>query len=259
LPWILNNVPQCHHHQWKTFLYFSHFLLIFWLYAGRLPYLEVYPRPWKYYPTSSLTMSTIPQFYLIFLTFYDYFWIDYHIWMSILNPEHISKCDHHKWEHPVIFYDCATIFWLFLDRFLYLEMHLGPWKQSPRSSSTVSITPKIFCYFIAIFIFQIALLPATNKLQKIIKVGHILQSSLINNKRLQMSDIDYYKVGYRLQRLLIEYRRLDLRMFHCKCLFVFVYCHCYFIVEAYIQYSCCMSFEAKLNELHKNLLLQQDQ
>jgi len=31
----------------------------------------------------------------------------------------------------------------------------------------------------------------TNRLQNIIKFGHTLQSSVVNNKRLQKSDLDY--------------------------------------------------------------------
>ena len=106
LKWTLKVVPDIPYS--ISVFFFSGVFLLFWLFVhqeqrsfligcclghwtqylniilkklGRLSYLEVHPRPWKCYTTSSLTMSPIPQCSLIFLLFYDHFWRYYHIWM----------------------------------------------------------------------------------------------------------------------------------------------------------------------------------
>ena len=140
------------------FICFSDFLVSIWLCFDRLPYLEMDPGPCKHSSTSSPTMSTIPQFFLMFWVFCGYFWIDYHIRYWTLDPENVT---HHHHHHPPIFSDFLAIFWLFLDRLLYLDLDPGPWaldpgpsKHYPPSSPPSPIFFLIFLLFYCHFSFK---------------------------------------------------------------------------------------------------------
>ena len=96
---------------------FSNFLayfVIIWLFLDRLPYLEIDPRPWKCYPTSSPTMSTMLKISVNFLPFSS----------------------------------------SFLNRSPYLEIDPGPWKCYPTSSPISPNFFWFFCYFISYFSFK---------------------------------------------------------------------------------------------------------
>ena len=138
--------------QCLTFHTISYFFLFFfvsiWLFFDRLPYLEMDPGPCKCFSTSSPTMGTIPQFFLIFWVFCSYFWIDYHIGHWTLNSENVTNHHHH---HPPIFSDFLAIFWLFLDRLLYLDLDPGPWTLQTLHTIIPTI-PHFFFYFSAILL-----------------------------------------------------------------------------------------------------------
>ena len=73
LLWTLNmlsNVITNSEHHPSIFPDFS---AILWLFLDILLYLEMHPAPWKCSPTSLPTVSTMPQFFPIYLLFYSYF------------------------------------------------------------------------------------------------------------------------------------------------------------------------------------------
>jgi len=99
------------------------------------------------------------------LLFFMWHSLTFHIWKYALDPENsTSKHHHQQWApSPPVFSQFFpyfhAIFHLAQPHFPYLEIHTGPWKQQPQTSSpTVSTIPPFFSCFFPYFnaIFHLA-------------------------------------------------------------------------------------------------------
>jgi len=176
LTWTLKAVPQQYWLPFSfCFVFFSfHILLLFFIWHSLTFHI------WKCTldPENSSPKHHHQQwapsptlFFLIFPIFYCYFSFgtaslsifgNVHWTLKTAPPNIITNSEHHpppffSWFFPYF----IAIFHLAQPQFPYLEIHTGPWKQHPQTSSpTVSTTPLffslIFWLFYRYFLFSIS-------------------------------------------------------------------------------------------------------